>query len=82
MADGFEEEEFIDAENWFWIASRKIASIHAFGGAVATETRFSDFRPVNGIVFPFSSKEVDVATRTGLHPTLRSDIERSAIRVF
>jgi hypothetical protein len=62
MADGFEEEEFINAKNWFWIASRKIAASHAFGGAVATETRFSDFRPVNGILFPFSSKEVEIAT--------------------
>ncbi len=62
MADGFEEEEFIDAENWLWIASRKIAAIHAFGGAVATETRFSDFRSVDGILFPFSSKEVEIAT--------------------
>ena len=26
--------------------------------------------------------EVDVGTRTGLHPFLRSDIERSAIQVF
>lgn len=26
--------------------------------------------------------EVDVTTRDGLHPMLRSDIERSAVRVF
>jgi len=28
------------------------------------------------------SRDVDVATRTGLHPRLRADIEAEAIRVF
>ncbi len=62
MADGFEEDEFIDAETWLWVASRKVASIHAFGREIATETRFADYRPVNGILFSFSSKEVEIAT--------------------
>jgi Tetratricopeptide repeat len=62
MADGFEEDEFIDAESSVWVASRKVASVHAFGREIATETRFSDYRPVDGIRFSFSSKEVEIAT--------------------
>jgi hypothetical protein len=62
MADGFEENEFVDAETWLWIASRKVASVHAFGREIATETRFSDYRPIDGILFSFSSKEVEIAT--------------------
>ena len=44
------------------IASRKVAPIHAFGPSVASETRFDDFRPVAGVLFPFGSREVEIAT--------------------
>jgi hypothetical protein len=62
MRDGFEEDEFIDRQTWLLTASRKVAPIHAFGKAVSTETRFGDFRPVAGVLFPFSDAEVEIAT--------------------
>jgi tetratricopeptide (TPR) repeat protein len=62
MRDGFEQDELIDAENWRLIAERKVAPIHAFGRAVASEERFSDFRTVEGVLFAFSSREVEIAT--------------------
>lgn len=62
MRDGFREEEFVDAETFRLVASRKAAPIHAFGQKVTSETRFSDFRPVEGVLFPFHSEEVEIAT--------------------
>jgi tetratricopeptide repeat protein len=62
MRDGFEEDEFIDRETWMPTASRKVAPVHAFGRAVASETRFDDFRPVAGVLFPFAEREVEIAT--------------------
>jgi hypothetical protein len=62
MRDGFEEDEFVDRESWLLTAERKVAPIHAFGKAVSTESRFGDFRPVAGVLFPFSDREVEIAT--------------------
>jgi hypothetical protein len=62
MQDGFEQEELIDAESWLLVAERKVAPIHAFGKQVASEDRIGDYRAVDGILFPFSYREVEVAT--------------------
>jgi len=62
MMDGFEQDELVDAGNWRLIAERKVAPIHAFGRSVASEERFSDFRHVDGILFAFASREVEIAT--------------------
>ena len=62
MRDGFEQEELVDAETWLLIAERKAAPIHAFGKKVASEERFADYRAVDGILFPFANREVEIAT--------------------
>jgi hypothetical protein len=62
MQDGFAEEELVDAATWLLVGARKTAPIHAFGGSVASEVRFGDYRPVNGILFAFSDREVEIAT--------------------
>lgn len=62
MRDGFEQEELIDAESWLLIAERKAAPIHAFGRRVASEERFGDYRAVDGVLFPFAHREVEIAT--------------------
>ena len=62
LEDGFREEILIDSASNMIVAERKVAPIHAFGEKVTSETRFSDFRPVEGVLFPFVSKEVEIAT--------------------
>lgn len=62
MRDGFQEDELVDAGSFLLVASRKAAPIHAFGEKVSSETRFSDFRPVDGVLFPFRSEEVEIGT--------------------
>lgn len=62
LQDGFQEEALIDKETFLLIAERKAAPIHAYGDKVTSETRYSDFRPVQGVLFPFASYEVERAT--------------------
>jgi tetratricopeptide (TPR) repeat protein len=62
LADGFEKLLFIDAENFLIVAERKAAPIHAFGNAVSTETRFSDYRPEGGVVMQHRAMETEIAT--------------------
>jgi Tetratricopeptide repeat len=62
MADGFEQDDFVDAETFLLIAERKSAPIHAFGASVTSEERIGDYRPVNGVLFPFEHREVEIAT--------------------
>jgi hypothetical protein len=62
MRDGFEEEEFVDTETALLVAERKVVPVHAFGKAIASETRFGDYRPVQGVLFAHSDREVEIAT--------------------
>ncbi len=61
MLDGFEKDEFVDAQSWLVVADRKVAKVHAFGADVASETRWSDYRAVNGVLFAFLNREVALA---------------------
>jgi hypothetical protein len=62
MLDGFEQLEFVDTASSLLVAERKVAPIHAFGTAVASEERLSDYRPVGGVLFAFTHREVELAT--------------------
>ena len=57
LADGLEKDLFVDGQS-FLLA----APVHAFGAAVQSENRFGDYRPVNGVLFPFIVQEVKIAT--------------------
>jgi tetratricopeptide (TPR) repeat protein len=74
MADGFEQDQFIDAETWLLTAERKAAPIHAFGAAVKTETRFEDYRRVAGVLFAHSDREVELATGKVLNEMIWTSI--------
>jgi hypothetical protein len=60
MEDGFREEALVDQQTYLLLAERKAAPIHAYGAAVLSETRYSDFRPVEGVLFSFKSSEVEI----------------------
>jgi hypothetical protein len=60
--DGFQNEVFVDRETWLISAYRKAAPVHAFGAAVETETRVSDWREVQGALFPMRFEEYVIAT--------------------
>ena len=62
LRDGTRAEYFFDKESFLILATRRAAPIHAFGAPVATEERFADYRAVDGILFPFTATEVEIAT--------------------
>jgi hypothetical protein len=65
--DGFQTDVFVDTETGLISAYRKAAPIHAFGEAVETETRVSDYRELNGALFPMRFDEYVIATEEPLH---------------
>lgn len=62
LRDGESALYLLDQKTFLIAAVRKTAPIHAFGKAVATEERAGDYRAVDGILFSFSSTEVEIAT--------------------
>jgi tetratricopeptide (TPR) repeat protein len=61
------------------VAERKTAPIHAFGEKVATETRFHDYKPVNGVLFWHSVRETNIATGEVLNEARRVSIAVNTI---
>jgi hypothetical protein len=62
MPDDYESDNFIDQKTYQVIATAQTAKVHAFGAEVTSRTQYSDFRPVAGVLFPFKSAEVEIAT--------------------
>jgi hypothetical protein len=60
--DGFVTESFVDKSSWLLIARRITAPVHAFGASVTSQAIIGDYRPVQGVLFPYSLREVDLAT--------------------
>lgn len=78
LRDGFEEDDFLDAANGRLVASRKVAKVHAVGKDVASETRWSDFRTVDGITLPFLEREVEIATGKELNRFVKTSVTINA----
>ncbi len=60
--DGFVRNYFIDKSSYLIVAERRSAPFHAFGDRVTTESRYDDYRPVAGFLFPFKYSETVIAT--------------------
>ena len=60
--DGFVNESFVDKTTWLLIGRRFTAPVHAFGASVTSQAIIGDYRAVNGVLFPFSLRETDLAT--------------------
>jgi hypothetical protein len=76
--DGFVNESFVDKETWLLVGRRITAPVHAFGASVTSETIVGDYRPVNGVLFPFSLREVDLATGEQMDASTWRTIEANA----
>jgi hypothetical protein len=79
LADGFQKYVFVDRDTFLLIADRKSAPIHAFGSSVTSETRFSDYQPVNGVLMSRRELEVEIATGRVLAESRRVTIEANTI---
>ena len=60
--DGFVNESFVDKTTWLLIGRRFTAPVHAFGGSATSQAIIGDYRPVNGVLFPFALREVDLGS--------------------
>ena len=60
--DGFTSESFVDKSTWLVVARRFTAPVHAFGANVTSQAILGDYRPVSGVLYPFSLREVNLAT--------------------
>ena len=54
------EHEGDNQQSFLIVGDRRSAPIHAFGEPVRSENRIGDYRPVNGVLFPFSFAEVEI----------------------
>jgi hypothetical protein len=66
MPDGFQRDIYVSKSTWLVIAVRAAAPVHAFGPPVRSETRISEYRPLNGALFPmrFDSYDIDTGKPT------------------
>lgn len=78
MMDGYTTDSFFDAKTYMLVASRHTAAVHAFGTPVSSQTRFADFRKVAGVLFPFRSEEVEIATGKKLNAMQWGRIEANS----
>jgi len=76
--DGFVNESFVDKASWLLIARRFTAPVHAFGASVTSQAILGDYRPVSGVLFPFSLREVDLATGEAMDAFTWQSIEANA----
>jgi hypothetical protein len=74
LGDGFEKDLFVDQQSFLILGDRRAAPVHAFGAAVQSENRFGDYRPVNGVLFPFTVQEVEIATGKELNSVTMQSI--------
>lgn len=75
LADGFERDIFVDQQTFLILGDRRAAPIHAFGDPVKSEIHVSDYRPVNGVLFPFKTSEIEIATGKELNSDTIQSIE-------
>jgi hypothetical protein len=73
--DGFTSESFVDKTTWLLVARRITAPVHAFAEPVTSQAVFGDYRPVNGVLFPFSLREVDLQSGETMDASVWQSIE-------
>jgi len=64
LGDGYTTTLYIDPSNWLIARRRDVRALHVDVDPTPTtiESRFSDFRKVDGVLFPFSSRDTNLAT--------------------
>lgn len=82
--DGFEKDLFCRSAVFLIVGARRSARVHAFGDPVHSENRFSDHRPVNGVLFRAAQAAGDIeGARVGVPAgtATRSHLQESPLWV-
>ncbi|MBO6792416.1 MAG: hypothetical protein JJ895_00805 [Balneolaceae bacterium] len=74
MENPYVASYYFDEDNFLLVAQRKVMPIHAVGPDVEIINLYSDFRPVNGVLFPFASIERNENTFEFLNATIWNEI--------
>jgi hypothetical protein len=71
LADGYTTTLYVDTNNWLITRRRDVRPLHVDVDPTPTtiESRFSDFRKVDGVFFAFASTDIDLATYKILETT-------------
>jgi hypothetical protein len=75
LADGFESYLFLDSQTFLILGDRRAVPIHAFGDSIKSERHVGDYRAVEGVLFPFRSAEIEIATGKELNSDTIQSIE-------
>ena len=62
LNDGLSGSDYIDAETFLIIGTRGHVPMHSRGEHFATVNYYEDYRPVNGVLYPFRIRTVDAKT--------------------
>lgn len=71
LNDGYATTLYVDPRNWLITRRRDVRPLHVDADPTPTtiESRFSDFRKVDGVLFAFASTDTDLATHNVLETT-------------
>ena len=71
LADGYVTTLYVDPNSWLITRRRDFRPLHVDVDPTPTtiESRFSDFQKTGGVMFPFVSTDVDLATAKILETT-------------
>jgi hypothetical protein len=71
LNDGYTTTLYVDPKTWLITQRRDVRPLHVDVDPTPTtiESRFTDFRKVNGVLFSFGSTDIDVATGKVLETT-------------
>jgi hypothetical protein len=71
LTDGYTTTLYVDPNSWLITRRRDVRPLHVDVDPTPTtiESRFSDFRKVDGILFAFASTDLDLATHKILETT-------------
>ena len=62
LSDGFQKHVYVDERTFLISGVRQTAKVHAFGDRITSESVFGAYRRVAGVLFPSTSREIDLAT--------------------
>jgi hypothetical protein len=62
LRDGWVKDYYLDANTYLILALRKAMPLHVTGPMIESLTMYSDYRPVDGVLYPHSFVERNTAT--------------------
>jgi hypothetical protein len=62
LADGFEQDVYVDPSSWMIRGYHRVVPMHAFGDALQTQILLDDYRPEGGVMMAHRDREIDMTS--------------------